>query len=38
VKGDKVILGHEDLGLYIANLVQRTAVHRCLAAAAAKPE
>ena len=29
--GEKVILGHEDLGLYIGKLVQRTAVHRCLA-------
>ena len=38
VKGDKIILGHEDLGFYIANLVQRTAVHRCLSNAAAKSE
>ena len=28
---DKVVIGHEDLALYIAKLAQRTAVHRCLA-------
>jgi len=35
VKGDKVILAYEDLGLYIPKLVQRTAVHNCLAGEAA---
>ena len=35
--GEKVILGHEDLGLYIGQLVQRTAVHRCLANALKPP-
>lgn len=31
VKGDKIELAHEDLGLYIPKVVQRIAIHKCLA-------
>ena len=31
VKEDKIVLAYEDLGLYIPKIVQRTAVHLCLA-------